>query len=74
MIKTSSIDNKKIDFDHSPVMLNEVIEMLSPQDGGIYLDGTFGLGGYSREILDAADCKLLAIDRDIEAKSRGQLF
>lgn len=52
------------DAAHIPVMLNEVLEYLSPADGETYLDGTFGLGGYSRAILEAAGCALYATDRD----------
>lgn len=55
---------------HISVMLNEVLEQLSPTSNETYLDGTFGAGGYSRAILEAADCNLYAIDRDIEAQSR----
>lgn len=55
---------------HYPVMLPEVLDALSPVDGGVYVDGTFGAGGYSRAILDAADCTLIAIDRDPDAKLR----
>ena len=57
---------------HLPVMLAEVIAALGPKDGGHYIDGTFGGGGYSRAILEAADCKVLGIDRDPEAIARGQ--
>ena len=57
---------------HSPVMLDEVLAALMPRDGGHYVDGTFGGGGYSRAILEAADCKVLGIDRDPDAISRGQ--
>ena len=53
---------------HQPVLLNEVIENLKPQLGEIYLDGTFGAGGYSQAILQAADCRLYAIDRDESAE------
>ena len=49
---------------HLPVMLDEVVRALDPQDGGLYIDGTFGAGGYSRAILSAADCRLIGIDRD----------
>ncbi|HVW74442.1 MAG TPA: 16S rRNA (cytosine(1402)-N(4))-methyltransferase RsmH [Rhizomicrobium sp.] len=57
---------------HVPVMLNEVLEMLSPRNGARYVDGTFGGGGYSSAILEAADCQVLGIDRDPEAIARGQ--
>jgi 16S rRNA (cytosine1402-N4)-methyltransferase len=57
---------------HLPVMLNEVIEALSPRDGASYVDGTFGGGGYTTAILEAADCKVLGIDRDPDAIARGQ--
>jgi 16S rRNA (cytosine1402-N4)-methyltransferase len=53
-------------------MLNEVLEMLQPRDGAHYVDGTFGGGGYSTAILEAADCRVLGIDRDPEAIARGQ--
>jgi 16S rRNA (cytosine1402-N4)-methyltransferase len=49
---------------HVSVMLNEVLEYLAPKDGEIYVDGTFGAGGYSKAILQAANCKVYAIDRD----------
>lgn len=53
---------------HNPVLLKEMLENLAPTKGEIYLDGTFGAGGYSTAILEAADCKLYAIDRDEDAK------
>lgn len=49
---------------HISVMLNEVLETLQPKDGETYIDGTFGAGGYSRAILDAANCTVIGIDRD----------
>jgi 16S rRNA (cytosine1402-N4)-methyltransferase len=57
---------------HRPVLLTEVIEALSPQDGAIYVDGTFGAGGYSRALLDAAQCTVWAIDRDPDAVKEAQ--
>jgi len=56
---------------HLPVMLDEVLATLSPRDGGVYLDGTFGGGGYARAILERARCTMWAIDRDPEAIQRG---
>ena len=57
---------------HVPVMLGEVLAQLQPRDNGIYVDGTFGAGGYSRGILAAAACKVIAIDRDPAAIAAGQ--
>jgi 16S rRNA (cytosine1402-N4)-methyltransferase len=53
---------------HKSVLLAEVLENLKIKDGETYLDGTFGAGGYSRAILESANCKLYAIDRDELAK------
>ena len=49
---------------HIPVMLGEVLHALKPKDAEVYLDGTFGAGGYSHAILEAANCNLIALDRD----------
>lgn len=57
---------------HIPVMRDEVLAALDPVDGEVYLDGTFGAGGYSRAILDAADCAVWACDRDPDAIARGR--
>ena len=59
---------------HVPVMLSEVIQALNPQNGAQYIDGTFGGGGYTRAILEAADCRVLGIDRDPDAIARGQVL
>jgi 16S rRNA (cytosine1402-N4)-methyltransferase len=56
---------------HVPVMLSEVVGLLVPRAGGVYLDGTFGGGGYSAALLEAAPCTVWAIDRDPEAIARG---
>lgn len=57
---------------HIPVLLKEVIEQISPKDGGIYVDGTFGAGGYTTAVLDAAECTVYAIDRDPDAIAAGR--
>ncbi|MGL9718962.1 MAG: 16S rRNA (cytosine(1402)-N(4))-methyltransferase RsmH [Wolbachia sp.] len=49
---------------HIPVLLKEMLLQLSPQNGGVYVDATFGAGEYSKAILESADCKVYAIDRD----------
>ena len=49
---------------HFPVMVDEVVSFLKPKQEKIYLDCTFGQGGYSRKILETAKCKVCAIDRD----------
>ena len=52
---------------HIPVLLAEVLSHLDVKDGGVYIDATFGAGGYSRGILEAAACQVLALDRDATA-------
>lgn len=49
---------------HIPVMLKEVLEYLAPKDNEVYVDATFGNGGYSEALLKSAKCKVIAIDRD----------
>jgi 16S rRNA (cytosine1402-N4)-methyltransferase len=56
---------------HIPVLLTEVVAGLNPKDGARYIDGTFGLGGYTKALLSAADCRVFAIDRDPQALVRG---
>ncbi len=56
---------------HVPVMLAEVLAALQPADGETYIDGTFGAGGYTSAILQAADCRVLALDRDPRAIADG---
>lgn len=56
---------------HIPVMCDEAVAALNPQDGGVYVDGTFGEGGYSRAILSAAATRVWGIDRDPRAVTLG---
>jgi len=53
---------------HTPVLLNEMLETIQPKDKGVYVDGTFGAGGYSKAILGSANCRVYAIDRDPNTK------
>jgi 16S rRNA (cytosine1402-N4)-methyltransferase len=59
------------DSRHIPVMRAEMLAALAPRDGEIHLDCTFGAGGYSRAILEAADTRVFAIDRDPDAIAAG---
>ena len=56
---------------HISVLGREAVEMLGPRDGGIYLDATFGAGGYSRMILETPGTRVIGIDRDRSAISGG---
>ncbi len=56
---------------HVPVLLDHVIAAMVPAVGETIVDGTFGGGGYSVGLLDAADCCVLGIDRDPDAVARG---
>ena len=49
---------------HYPVLLKEIISVISPQHGGTFIDCTFGQGGYSKKILDFENTKVIALDRD----------
>jgi 16S rRNA (cytosine1402-N4)-methyltransferase len=60
------------DAPHVSVLLREVLGVLEPKDGGVYVDGTFGAGGYSRAILEAANCVVYGSDRDPVAISFGK--
>ena len=55
---------------HLPVLCKESIDALNIRDGGCYVDGTFGAGGYSLEILSRAKCQLFSLDRDPAAIDR----
>lgn len=60
------------DLSHIPVLLGPVLTYMTPANDEIYVDGTFGAGGYSRALLDRADCRMIAFDRDPEAEARYQ--
>ncbi len=57
---------------HVPVLAEAVLAALAPRDDAIYVDGTFGGGGYSKALLAAAQCRVVGIDRDPEAVRRGR--
>lgn len=57
---------------HIPVLMNEVVAAMRPTTGEVYIDGTFGAGGYSRAVLESADCHIVAIDRDPQAIERAE--
>ena len=57
---------------HYPVMLNQVLSIISPQRGGTYIDCTFGGGGYSKAILKFPKTKVIAIDRDKLTKKHAE--
>jgi 16S rRNA (cytosine1402-N4)-methyltransferase len=56
---------------HIPVLGRSAVEFLAVRAGGVYIDATFGAGGYSRAILAATDCNVIGIDRDQSAIARG---
>ena len=58
-----------LEYSHFPVMLSEIIKISSPSKGGIFIDCTFGGGGYSSALLKFPNTKVIAIDRDIAVNS-----
>ena len=55
---------------HYPVLLNEIISIITPQHGGTFIDCTFGQGGYTKEILKFNKTRVIALDRDIKSKKK----
>ena len=64
MEATIALDTAK----HYPVLLKEVISVISPQHGGTFIDCTFGQGGYAKEILKYKDTKVIGLDRDKDSQ------
>ena len=61
--------NLSLEFNHFPVMLSEIIKLSSPINGGIFVDCTFGGGGYSNALLQFPKTKVIGIDRDQATQS-----
>ncbi len=57
---------------HYPVLLNELISIISPQYGGSFIDCTFGQGGYTKKILEFPETKVLGLDRDEESSKKAE--
>ncbi len=64
--------DKKYQAEHKPILLQQVMKALMPQDNEIIIDCTFGYGGYSCEFLNAATCRVFGIDRDPAAVACGE--
>ncbi len=71
MTPTLSHDTARYIPGHIPVLARRAVELLNVRDGGIYIDATFGAGGYSRAILDMTGSQVLGIDRDQHALALG---
>ena len=57
---------------HHPVLLSEIISIITPQYGGTFIDCTFGQGGYTKRILDFNNTKVIALDRDLESLKKAE--
>ena len=68
MKATIILDRKK----HYPVLLNEIISIITPQYGGTFIDCTFGQGGYTKKILNYSSTKVIGIDRDEESLKKAE--
>jgi 16S rRNA (cytosine1402-N4)-methyltransferase len=69
MEATMVLDTSK----HYPVLLNEIISIITPQYGGTFIDCTFGQGGYTSKILSYKNTQVIALDRDLESKIKADL-
>ena len=70
MNATMSLEKEK----HYPVMLNQVLSIISPQHGGTFIDCTFGGGGYTKAILKYPNTKVFALDRDEITKKNADIL
>ena len=68
MNATISSENEK----HYPVLINELINIITPQYGGTFIDCTFGQGGYTKKILEYPNSKVIALDRDKDSKKNNR--
>ena len=59
---------------HYPVLLKEIISVISPQHGGTFIDCTLGQGGYTKEILKYQNTKVIGLDRDINSEVIGKVI
>ena len=57
---------------HYPVLLNELISIITPQYGGTFIDCTFGQGGYTKKILNFSNTKVIALDRDSDSSKKAE--
>ena len=64
----------KLEKKHFPVLLKELIRIISPLYGGTFIDCTFGEGGYSEKILENKNNNVIAIDRDYDVKTQSELL
>jgi len=64
----------KDEVKHYPVLLNEIISVITPQHGGTFIDCTFGQGGYTKKILDFPDTRVIALDRDEDTRKNADLI
>ena len=62
----------KDEVKHYPVLLNEIISVITPQHGGTFIDCTFGQGGYTKKILSYPETKVISLDRDIETQKTAE--
>lgn len=59
---------------HTPVLINQVLQFLSPKNDEHHIDATFGAGGYTKAILDLSNCNVVAVDRDENVNGIAQTF